>query len=58
MMRPENMSNQMAGGESFPFSDGINVGGQNASNESTAVLLAVSVAVLLVGLIIAKKYRR
>jgi len=57
MMRPENMSNQMAGGESFPFSDGINVGGQNASNESTAVLLAVSVAVLLVGLVIAKRYR-
>ena len=57
MMRPESMGNQMAGGERFPFSGGMNADKQAVSNESTAVLLAVSVAVLLVGLVIAKKYR-
>ena len=57
-MRPENMGNLMAGGGSFPFSGEINAGGQSASNEPTAVLLVVSVAVLLGGLVIAKKYRR
>ena len=57
MMRPESMGNQMAGGERLPFSGGMNAGEQTVSNESTAVLLTVSVAALLVGLVIAKKYR-
>lgn len=58
MMRPESIGNQMAGGERFPFSGGMNADEQTVSSESTAVLVAVSVAVLLVGLVIAKKYRR
>ena len=51
---------QMPGNENgnFQFPGGMDAGGQAGSNGAPAVLFAVSVVVLFVGLVIAKKYQR
>ena len=59
-MMPQNSVNRMPmdGGNNRPMPDGVNNTGATIQSPSTMPLLAVSVLVLLMGLFVAKKYRR
>lgn len=59
-MMPQNSVNRMPmdGGNNRPMPDGVNNTGATIQSPSTMPLLVVSVLVLLMGLFVAKKYRR
>ena len=58
-MEPGAANNRMpgGGGRAFSASDRMNPSEQPVSNNSTVPLLVVSVFVLLVGMVVVKKYR-
>ena len=59
-MMPQDLGDRMPmdSGSNRPMPDGVNSTGATIQSPSTMPLLAVSVLVLLMGLFVAKKYRR